>query len=111
MDANKVDMYVMTNGKFFEGYRLPQIRERLLSIDESRWPTIQMTQLKDPTISLILSLIVGQLGIDRFFVGDIGLGILKLITCGGFGIWWIVDWFLIMDTTKQKNLEKLHQIL
>ncbi|HET8861575.1 MAG TPA: TM2 domain-containing protein [Marivirga sp.] len=111
MDANKVDMYVMTNGKFFEGYRLPQIRERLLSIDESRWPSIQMTQLKDPTISLILSLFVGYLGIDRFYVGDVGLGILKLVTCGGFGIWVIVDWFLIMGTTKEKNLEKLHQIL
>jgi len=111
MEASKVDMYVMTNGKFFEGYQLPQLRERLLSVDDSRWPMIQMLQLKDPTISLILSLLVGYLGIDRFYVGDVGLGIIKLITCGGFGIWVIVDWFLIMGTTKTKNMELLHQKL
>ncbi len=111
MDANKVDMFIMSNGKFFEGHHLPQIRERLLQADESKWSMIQMAQYKDPTISLIVSVIAGQLGIDRFLIGDVGLGIAKLITCGGFGIWWIVDFFLIMGATKEKNIMKLQQVL
>ena len=67
--------------------------------------------LKDPTICLIISLFAGSLGIDRFFIGDTGLGIAKLITCGGFGIWTIVDWFLIMGAARDKNMQKLQMVL
>jgi TM2 domain-containing membrane protein YozV len=72
---------------------------------------LQALQPKDPTMMLIISILVGALGIDRFLIGDTGLGIGKLLTCGGFGIWTIVDWFLIMPATKQKNLENLQRLI
>lgn len=111
MDAQKVDMYIMSNSKFFESHHLNGLRERLLAIDDSKWGVISSVQLKDPTTSLIVSLLAGALGIDRFMIGDTGIGIGKLLTCGGFGIWTIVDWFMIQGATREKNMQKLQQFL
>ena len=107
MDSQKVDLFMMTNGKYFESHQIAEIRNRLLKLDESRWLTVQSLQFNDPTTSLIVSIIAGNLGIDRFMIGDTGIGIGKLLTCGGFGIWAIIDWFMIMGATREKNLEKL----
>ena len=51
---------------------------------------------KDWLTTVLISLFVGWLGIDRFYLGYTGLGILKLITCGGFGIWALIDLILIL---------------
>jgi TM2 domain-containing membrane protein YozV len=111
MDAQKVDMFIMTNGKFFESHMVMQIRDRLLELDDSKWTMLQSTQFRDPSISLVVSILGGGLGIDRFVIGDTGLGIAKLLTCGGLGIWTIIDWFLIMGITREKNLEMLQRVL
>lgn len=111
MDSQKVDMYLMSNSKYFQSHHLNYIRERLLVADDSKWAMIHSVELKDPTMILIVSILAGGLGIDRFLIGDTGLGVGKLITCGGLGIWAIIDWFLIMDATRQKNMEKLQQFL
>lgn len=111
MEAEKVDMFIMTNGKFFESHHVANIRDRLINLDDSKWSLIQTLQFKDPTVSLIVSLLAGPLGIDRFMIGDTGLGVGKLLTCGGLGIWTIIDWFMIMGATREKNMEKLQQLL
>ena len=111
MDAQKVDMYIMSNSKYFQSQHLSYIRERLLLLDDSKFMMLQGAELKDPTTSIIVSILAGGLGIDRFIIGDTGMGVGKLLTCGGFGIWTIVDWFLIMDATREKNMEKIQQFL
>ena len=111
MEAQKADMFIMANGKYFESHHIAQIRERLLALDESKWVLIQSVPLKDPQTSLIISIFVGAYGIDRFYIGDTGLGVGKLLTCGGLGIWAIIDWFQIQGATRQKNFEKLQQFL
>lgn len=111
MDSQKVDMFIIANSKYFESHQVIQVRDKLLQMEDSKWGVIQTLQFKDPTISLIVSLVAGSLGIDRFLIGDTGLGIGKLLTCGGFGIWAIIDWFLIMEATREKNMAKLSHVI
>ena len=47
--------------------------------------------MKSKTTALILSAVVGGLGVDRFYLGYTGIGVLKLLTGGCFGILWIID--------------------
>ena len=111
MDAQKVDMFIVSNGKFFETHQINMIREKLVALDDSKWGMLSSIQLKDPTTSLIVSILAGGLGIDRFMIGDTGLGIGKLLTCGGLGIWTIIDWFMIQKSTREKNMQKIQQYL
>lgn len=111
MDTQKVDLFLATNSKNFPAHLIPQIREQLLSLDDSKATAIQAQDYKDPTTILIVSILGGSLGIDRFLIGDTGMGVGKLLTAGGCGIWAIVDWFLIMDATREKNYQKLQEAI
>ena len=52
--------------------------------------------------ALLLSIFLGGLGVDRFYLGYTVLGIVKLLTGGGCGIWWLIDLILIA-TRKLKD--------
>ena len=58
---------------------------------------------RDSLVTMILSWIGGELGVDRFYRGQIGLGVLKLITAGGAGIWWLVDAIIATDRFGKEN--------
>ena len=55
-------------------------------------------------VTLIMSIFLGALGVDRFMMGHIGLGLLKLFTCGACGVWWLVDVILIATKYQYKNV-------
>lgn len=79
--------------------------------DESRFQMLSTVELKDPTTLLLISIFLGGLGIDRFMLGDTGMGVLKLLTGGCCGVLTIVDWFSIQKKTKEMNFNKLAMLL
>jgi hypothetical protein len=56
-------------------------------------------------LCLIMSVVFGWLGVDRYLMGKVRTGILKLITAGGFGVWWIMDIILIATKHKYRGIK------
>ncbi len=108
--AEKIDFFLTQNRKYLPKNKRASIRETLMGLSESKLKNVLMNaedEFKDPTTSLLLSIFLGGLGVDRFYIGDVGLGVLKLITFGGFGIWTLIDWFVIQKRTRNNNYKEL----
>ena len=103
VSLDAVQQYIMTNAKSFPEASINDIRSRLSNLSQNQFNAIQGIQLKDPTMMLLLSLFLGSWGVDRFLLKETGLGVVKLLTGGGCGIWTIVDWFLIINKTREFN--------
>lgn len=111
MDSQKLDMFIMTNQKYFPAEKIMYLKDKLSTMDDEKFSLISTVELKDPTTILLVSIFLGTLGIDRFMIGDIGMGILKLLTAGVCGILTIVDWFIISNKTKELNFNKIITII
>ena len=111
MDANKMDMFFIANGKKLPAEKAVLIREKMAQIDDSRYATISSVELKDPTTMLLVSIFLGEFGVDRFMLGETGMGILKLLTAGLCGILWLIDLIGITKKVKDYNYNELMKIL
>jgi TM2 domain-containing membrane protein YozV len=67
-------------------------------------------QAKNPTTVFGCSAYLGMWGVDRFVLGDVGLGVVKLLTLGGLGVWYVIDLFLVSSRARAKNLDLARQV-
>ena len=111
MDAQKVDRFIIANKKYFPDDKIMYLKDKMLAAPEDKASLIYSLDLKDPTIFLLISAFVGALGVDRFMLGDTGMGVLKLLTGGCCGILWIVDLCTITKKVKEANFVEVIQLL
>jgi TM2 domain-containing membrane protein YozV len=82
----------------------------LNQVPENRRTEFQLGYLsrrRDRTTAFVLSFFLGYWGVDRFYLGQVGLGLGKLFTFGGLGLWWFIDLFLIMGAADEHNRRAL----
>ncbi len=85
-----------------------ELMQIVLSIPEARrveFFQIYLEKEKNPVLAFGWNIWLGFLGADRFYNGQVILGVLKLLTCGGFGVWVIVDWFLAAGTARDQSIK------
>ena len=111
MEQQKIDMFLAQNAEKLPKDKVLVLKDALEKLDDSKAMFVQTLDFKDPTTVLIISILLGYLGIDRFMLGEVGLGIAKLLTCGGCYIWWIIDMINAQDLTRKYNYKKLQEAL
>lgn len=111
MDAQKVDMFIMTNQKYLPPEKIVFVKQKLMAADDDKFTMASAVEFKEPTTILLVSLFLGGLGIDRFMLGETGMGVLKLLTGGVCGILTIIDWFSVSKKAKDINYNNLMMIL
>lgn len=108
MKQELIQSFLLSNGECFDSIHLQQIQNTLAAVDDAKSGVVLGLSLQKPTIILIIAIFLGW---DRFFLDDWGLGIIKLITCYGCGIWWLIDIFTAKSRTYAYNYKKLNTAL
>ena len=89
---------------------IAQAKRDLTESEQTQFELQYTRTRKNPTTALIISILIGGIGVDCFYIGDIGLGIGKLLTLGGLYIWAVVDWFLIRQAAEAKNIDIIREV-
>lgn len=111
MQKKKIDMFFMSNRDCFSTQQQAMIREQLEQESDDQYYAICSQNYRSCTTMLILSVVLGDMGIDRFMLGETGMGVLKLLTGGGCGIWWMIDLFIIKERTQDYNFNLFNEAL
>ena len=110
-EANVRQAMTMLTGKVPEEKMLV-LKSKLASASDDKIEEIMCLKLHNPTSVLLFSIFLGGLGIDRFIIGDTGLGVGKLLVGGlTFGIWPFIDIFFSHKKAREKNFNSVVQLL
>ena len=105
MDKNKVDMFLMTNARYFPTNQVMLVKQKLEQMNEDKFVMLQSINFKDATSTVLFGVLLGA---DRIYLGEIGVGILKIILMFlvvGL-IRWLIDLFTLTKRTHDYNMNE-----
>src|SRR5574344_47063 len=108
MEKSKVEMFLGLNSENFKEEDLVIVKEKLEQLSEEKFYIIQGLEFQKPSMILIIAIFLGW---ERFWLDDVGLGVVKIVTGYGCGIWWLVDIISAKKRAKEYNFKKLTQKL
>lgn len=106
-----INSFLISKSEYFKKEDLETIRQRLNKLSIEQILSLSSISLINPNLMRLTPLLIFVfgaigMGIDRIILGQIGRGLLKIFTAGGFLIWFIVDCFTITSRTKDYNMKK-----
>ncbi len=112
MENQKVNLYLTQFRQYIPRNKIFNLKNILIKADDSIEDNLALVSLHNPTLILILSIFLGSLGVDRFMLGDYGLGICKLLFSWiTFGIWALVDIYFSYQKAKDINYKRLYSAI
>ncbi len=106
MQQNQVNMWLSMNAENFRQQDLFFVKNTLESMPDDCIMYLSGASFQKPSTIFIIAFFLGW---ERFFIGSIGLGILKIITIYGLGIWWLIDVITANSRAKKYNLKQFQQ--
>ena len=103
-----VQAFLLNNGECFDSMTIPTVQKKLAEVDDSKSAFLLTMNLQNPTGMLLIAIVLGW---ERFFLDDIGLGVLKVLTLYGLGLWWLIDLFSVQRRTYEYNYKKFNGAL
>ena len=99
---NNIDLFPKSSRK--------SLQEMLEKSTNEQFMQVSNINFKKPVTMFFISVFLGLFGVDRFMLGDVLMGIIKLMTFGGLFILWIIDLFTINNRTRVYNLNMVNSI-
>ena len=106
MANETLKLFLSSNVDMFPTESLAHIKQLIIDNPE-KVDVVVSLPYKNPTTALLLAFLLGGFAFDRFYLNQPGLAVLKIITCGGFWIWWLWDVFTACSRAREYNKELL----
>lgn len=108
---SEYELWFNDNKNYFNEETQPIVYTQLENFSDAQFEILCETKLKKPNLSVILALLFGMYGADRFYLGSVSVGLVKIFTLGVFGIVYIVDIFTAKRRAYEYNYASFMEII
>ena len=108
MDSNQVNFWLSINAECFAPEALQTIKSNLEQMNDNQMMYLQNASFEKPSTILLIAIFLGW---ERFWLNDIALGIVKIITAYGCGIWWLADIFTAKKRAQIYNFQQFQKLI
>lgn len=111
LDVEKQE-YLEEKQGYFPTESFDEVRNIIINSDSQTFEKILKADFKNPGLNILWAAAIGFMGFDRIFLfKDKTKGLLKVLTWGGFGVWYIIDILTAPKRSKEWNLNKIRAVV